>query len=133
MDVDGPNPSFPRAIPHGMLIIDYLTKGVLFGLFPGCPRVVSREGLQSPPEGIFGGCLGAPGKDFPRFEQLEPSLLGTHARERKLISASIANGNSAIRTRTRALPRTPTNSSSTSRTPSRAELPLHFFSGKRIA
>ena len=56
---DGGNPSFQRAIPHAMDGIDYLTKGVLFGVFPGCPRVVSWEGLQSPPEGISGGCLGA--------------------------------------------------------------------------
>ena len=60
MVVDGSKPSFQRAIPHAMDGIDYLLKGVLFGVFSGCPRVVSREGLQSPPEGIFGGCLGAP-------------------------------------------------------------------------
>ena len=35
MCVDVPNPSFPRAIPHGMLIIDLLHRGVLFGVFPG--------------------------------------------------------------------------------------------------
>ena len=31
MDADGSNPSFPRAIPHGMLIIDSLLQVVFFG------------------------------------------------------------------------------------------------------
>ena len=48
MEPELPNPSFPRAIPHGMLIIDLLTKGVLFGVFSGCPRAVSRVGSRSP-------------------------------------------------------------------------------------
>ena len=82
MDADVPNPSFQRAIPHAMDGIDYLDKGVLFGLFPGCPRVVSREGLQSPPEGISKGCPGAFGEDFPGFEQPEPRLLGTHTKNK---------------------------------------------------
>ena len=60
MCLDGANPSFQRAIPHAMHGIDYLDEGVLFGVFSGCPRGVSQEGLQSPPEVIFGGCLGAP-------------------------------------------------------------------------
>ena len=70
-------------------------------LFPGCPRVVSREGLRSPPEGISGGCLGASREHFPRFEQPQPKLLGTNKRKGKLNLDSIANGNSAIRIRTR--------------------------------
>ena len=44
MCVDVPNPSFPRAIPHGMLIIDYLHRGVLFGSL----RVLPRGWVQSP-------------------------------------------------------------------------------------
>ena len=52
---DVPNPSFPRAIPHGMLIIDLLLQVVLFGVFSGCPRAVSREGFQSPSGDISEG------------------------------------------------------------------------------
>ena len=55
MSVDVPNPSFPRAIPHGMLIIDYLTKGVLFGSL----RVLPRGGVQSPSGDGSEGCLRA--------------------------------------------------------------------------
>ena len=40
-----------------MAIIDLLLKVVIFGVSPGSPRVVSQEGLWSPPEGISGGCL----------------------------------------------------------------------------
>ncbi len=79
MSVDGANPSFPRAIPHGMLIIDYLHRGVLFGVFSGCPRAVSRGGFQTPSGGISKGCPGAFGELFPRFE-LEPEP-GAHAIE----------------------------------------------------
>ena len=35
--------------------IDLLLQVVLFGVSPGCPRVVSREGLRSPPECTSGG------------------------------------------------------------------------------
>ena len=54
---DGRNPPFPQAIPQATTVIDLLLQVVLFGLFPGCPEVVSWEGLQSPPEGIPGGCV----------------------------------------------------------------------------
>ena len=81
MSPDVRNPSFPRAIPHGMLIIDSLTKGVLFGVFPGCLRAVSsREGFQSPSGVIFGGCLRTSGKHFsgsglqPERKQMKPKL-----------------------------------------------------------
>ena len=57
MSHDGRNPSFPRAIPNAMDGIDSLPQVVLFGVFSGCPKVVSREGLRSPPEGISGGCF----------------------------------------------------------------------------
>ncbi len=33
MDVDATNPAFPRAIPHGTVIIDLLLKVVIFGHF----------------------------------------------------------------------------------------------------
>ena len=59
MDADGTNPSFPRAIPHGMLIIDLLLEVVFFGVFSGCLRAVSRGGFQTPSGGISKGCLGA--------------------------------------------------------------------------
>ena len=49
------NPAFPRAIPHGMLIIDLLTKGVLFGSL----RVLPRGGVQSPSGDGSEGCLRA--------------------------------------------------------------------------
>ena len=55
MSPDVPNPSFPRAIPHGMLIIDYLTKGVLFGSL----RVLPRGWVQSPSGDGSEGCLRA--------------------------------------------------------------------------
>ena len=55
MCVDGGNPAFPRAIPHGTVIIDLLTKGVFFGLFPGCLWAVSRGDFQSPSEDISRG------------------------------------------------------------------------------
>ena len=57
MDVDGTNPSFPRANPHGTVIIDYLHRGVLFGLFSGCLRVLPRAGSRSPSEEITRGCF----------------------------------------------------------------------------
>ena len=57
---DGGNPSIPRAIPHAMDGIDLLLQVVIFGVSPGSPRVVSQEGLRSPPEGISEGVfLGA--------------------------------------------------------------------------
>ena len=59
MSVDGANPAFPRAIPHGMLIIDSLLQVVLFGVFSGCLRAVSRGGFQTPSGGISKGCPGA--------------------------------------------------------------------------
>ena len=59
MVVDVTNPSFPRAIPHGTVIIDLLTKGVLFGVFSGCRRAVSRGGFQTPSGSISKGCPGA--------------------------------------------------------------------------
>ena len=64
MDVDAANPAFPRAIPHGTVIIDLLPKVVFFGPFAGCLRAVSWRGFQSPSGGIFGGCLRTFGKHF---------------------------------------------------------------------
>ena len=64
MLVDVPNPAFPRAIPHGTVIIDLLDKVVIFGPFPGCRRAVFWRGFQSPSGSIFGGCLGTFGKHF---------------------------------------------------------------------
>ena len=55
MCVDGTSPSFPRAILHDAVIIDLLTKGVLFGVSTWCPRAVSREGFQSPSGGTTRG------------------------------------------------------------------------------
>ena len=52
---DGRNPSFPRAIPHGMLIIDLLHRVVLFGSL----RVLPRGGVQSPSGDGSEGCLRA--------------------------------------------------------------------------
>ena len=59
MSQDGPNPSFPRAIPHGTVIIDLLTRVVFFGVSSGWPRAVSREGFQSPSGDGSEGCLRA--------------------------------------------------------------------------
>ena len=59
MSVDGANPSFPRAIPHDTVIIDYLHRGVLFGVSSGCPRAVSWGGFQSPAGGTSRVCLRA--------------------------------------------------------------------------
>ena len=56
---DGRNPAFQQTIPHGMVNFVSLPKVIIFGVSPGSPRVVSQEGLRSPPEGISGGCLGA--------------------------------------------------------------------------
>ena len=55
MCVDVPNPSFPRAIPHDTVIIDLLTRGVLFGSL----RVLPRGGVQSPSGDGSEGCLRA--------------------------------------------------------------------------
>ena len=55
MSPDVTSPSFPRAIPHGMLIIDYLHRGVLFGSL----RVLPRGGVQSPSGDGSEGCLRA--------------------------------------------------------------------------
>ena len=64
MDVDAANPAFPRAIPHGTVIIDLLLKVVIFGPSPGRLRAVPWRGFQSPSGDIFGGCLGTSGKHF---------------------------------------------------------------------
>ncbi len=61
---DGRNPAFSRAIPHGTVIIDLLTKGVIFGPVPGRLQAVPWRGFQSPSGSIFGGCLGTSGKNF---------------------------------------------------------------------
>ena len=53
---DGGNPSFPRAIPHAMLIIDLLFKVVFLGPFPGSLRVVSGVGSRSPSGDVSRGC-----------------------------------------------------------------------------
>ena len=64
MSVDGLNPLFSRAIPHGTAIIDLLLKVVFFGPFPGRLRAIFWRGFQSPSGGIFGGCLRTFGKHF---------------------------------------------------------------------
>ena len=56
---DGRNPAFPRAIPHGTVIIDLLDRGVFFGGFPGCPRPMSREGFYSLSGDLSERCLRA--------------------------------------------------------------------------
>ena len=56
---DPANPSFPRAIPHAMLIIDLLHKVAIFGVFPGCLRMVSGVGSRSPSGDVSRGCLTA--------------------------------------------------------------------------
>ena len=53
---DGGNLAFQPAIPKGMLIIDLLLQVVLFGVFSGCLRVVSRGGFQTPSGDISKGC-----------------------------------------------------------------------------
>ena len=70
---DGTNPAFSRAILHGTVIIDLLTKLVVFGPFPGCRRAVPWRGFQSPSGGIFGGCLRTFGKHFSG-SGLQPEL-----------------------------------------------------------
>ena len=45
MSVDVPNPSFPRAIPHGMLIIDSLLQVLIFGPQMG-PQMDPKMGPQ---------------------------------------------------------------------------------------
>ena len=64
MCVDGLNPPFSRAIPHGTAIIDLLLKVVFFGPSPGRLRAVSWRRFRSPSGDIFGGCLGTSGKHF---------------------------------------------------------------------
>ena len=55
MSPDVRNPAFPRAIPHGMAIIDLLDRVVLFGLFSGCLRVLPWGGVWSSLWGRFRG------------------------------------------------------------------------------
>ena len=61
---DAGNPAFPRAIPHGTVIIDLLHKVVFFGPSPGRLRAVPWRGFQSLSGSIFGGCLGTSGTHF---------------------------------------------------------------------
>ena len=53
------NPPFHRAIPHAMVIIDYLHRVVIFGPFPGCLRVLPRAGSAGPSGDDSGGRLRA--------------------------------------------------------------------------
>ncbi len=55
VDPDGGNPAFPRAIPHGTVIIDSLLRAVIFGVSPGCLRLVSRVSSRSPSGDRFTG------------------------------------------------------------------------------
>ena len=55
MAPDVPNPAFPRAIPHGMVIIGLLDRVLLFGLFSGCLRVLPWGGSGAPSGHGFGG------------------------------------------------------------------------------
>ena len=64
MVVDVPNPSFPRASPHAMLIIDLLLKVVIFGVPGGCLRAVSGVGSRSPSGDRFRGAFETFGNGF---------------------------------------------------------------------
>ena len=118
MAPDGTNPAFQRAIPHGMVIIDLLSKVVLFGVSPGSPRAVSREHFRSPSGGISRGVRGSIWA-FKKGVRTHIFDL-THPRTRTRTRAP---------TRIQARTRIPTQSRPRARTPSLAELPLHFFSG----
>ena len=117
-----------------MAIIDLLTRGVLFGPFPGCSRAVSWRGFQSPSGDGFEGCL------RPLFsavllkcELSKPNYLNAIwiILERKLeLRPTKRKSNSSTRTRTRIFELGPIwRTQARPRTPSLAELPLHFFSG----
>ena len=55
----GRNPAFPRAIPHGTVIIDLLHRVVFFGVSPGCLRAAPRVRSQGPCGDVSRGCLTA--------------------------------------------------------------------------
>ena len=55
VEPDAGNSAFPRAIPHGTVIIDVLFKVVIFGVSPGCLRAASRAGSRSPSGDRFSG------------------------------------------------------------------------------
>ena len=80
MDVDGRNPAFPRAIPHGTVIIDSLLEVVLFGVSPGCPRAVSRGGFQTPSGGTFPRGVCEHSESFFLRSEPDPEL-GAHTIE----------------------------------------------------
>ena len=79
MCVDVRNPSFPRAIPHGMLIIDLVLQVVIFGPFP---RTISDL--------IWGSFRTSFGDHFgPHWE-----IISDHILDRELNLSSNSNSNS---------------------------------------
>ena len=110
MSVECANPSFPRAIPHDTVIIDYLTKGVLFGSLRVLPRGGGPESLR----GRFRGVS-------------ESTFSGVETR------TCIRNRSQPLAALTQTRPRTWTHTCIGPRPwiPSLAELPLHFFPGLR--
>ena len=134
MGPDVRNPAFQRAIPHAMVIIGQLPKVVFFGVSPGCFRVLPRAWSQGPSGDGFEGCL------RPLFsavllkcELSKPNYLNAIwiILERKLeLRPTKRKSNSSTRTRTRIFELGPIwRTQARPRTPSLAELPLHFFSG----
>ena len=118
MFVDATNPAFPRAIPHGTVIIDLLHRVVFFGVSPGCLRAVSPGSHRGHIQGVSESILRASSRVFEH--ELEPKL-GTNSNlnwnaylERKLdlglkleielgleLSNSNSNSDSNAATRTR--------------------------------
>ena len=157
---DGPNPSFPRANPHGMLIIDYSYKWSFSGSFPGVLGRSLGRVSRVPPGALPGGVREHSESIFPGFRartrtetrhELElklerisrtrtrsrsqttnRTLTGTQQLELELgLKRGNSNSNSGTRTQTGTLLRTPTRTRARAGTPSLVALPLRYRGDER--